>query len=180
MMRRLTFVLPQFKTRAVPRRRVPSGLLSLAAEAQAIGGIKVEVVDAESLAWGTAEVVEYLAINKPDAIGISVCSPTFPSALECIIAVRKKMPEVMIVVGGKYVTHSWQSALKMGTYADAMVRGEGESAIAVLAQALACGANRMEVVSALAALPNVWISGKEAAPNSSISSRSAACTALAF
>ncbi|QWV92107.1 B12-binding domain-containing radical SAM protein [Geomonas oryzisoli] len=161
-MRRLTLVLPLFKTRAVPRRRVPSGLLSLAAEVQAIKDVRVEVVDAESLGWDAADVVEYLVSSKPDAVGISVCSPTFPSALELTKVIRTKMPEVLIVLGGKYVTHSWQSALNAGANADAMVRGDGESAIAVLAQGLAAGANRLEIVSALEALPNVWVPGKKA------------------
>lgn len=163
-MKRLTFILPQFKPRAVQRRRVPSGLLSLAAEAQAVGGITVEVVDAESAGWGSAEVVERLTVSKPDVVGISVCSPTFPLGVELVDAIRTRIPETMIVLGGKYVTHCWQHASKLGTSVDALVRGEGESAVTVLARAVASGANRVEAVSALAALPNVWVHGKSSSP----------------
>jgi len=143
---------------------VPSGLLSLAAEAQAVGGITVEVVDAESAGWSSAEVVERLTVSKPDVVGISVCSPTFPSGVELVDAIRARIPDIMIVLGGKYVTHCWQHASKLGTSVDAFVRGEGESAVAVLARAVAGGANRVEAVSALAALPNVWVPGKSSDP----------------
>lgn len=163
-MQRLTFILPRFKARTVPRRRVPSALLPLAAEANVVEGITVDIIDAESAALDTADVLKMLAISKPDAIGISICSPTFPSGINLIKLIREKMPDVIIVVGGKLPTHCWESVSKIEVGIDALVRGEGEYAVSILANVLSSGANRQGVISALAELPNVWVPGKPVAP----------------
>lgn len=163
-MRRLALVLPQFRRRQTTRRRVPSGLLALAAEAGRVAGVRVQIVDAESAAWDAEEAARYVTSLRPDAVGVSICSPSVVSGLEFMRALRRDMPDVPMIVGGKHVTNNWVSAALDCVEADALVRGEGESAILTLAQALAQGANRGEVASLLAALPNVGTRGAPSSP----------------
>lgn len=163
-MRNLTFVLPWFRQRSDNRRRVPSGILSLAAEAVAVGGLNVEVIDAESAEWNADKVAEYLVSKRADVLGISVCSPSVSVCQDLVRATRSKIPEIIIIVGGKHVTHCWQDIASASFGADVLVRGEGETAVIALAQAMASGANRTDILSTLGALPNVWVLEKKDDP----------------
>jgi radical SAM superfamily enzyme YgiQ (UPF0313 family) len=128
-MRPLTLVLPLFRQRPSPRRRVPSGLLCLAAEASRIPNVDVEIVDAEAAAWTVTETADMVAAHDPAAIGVSICSPAYSSALEVVRALRARLPDATLVLGGKHVTHNWQAVAHDCADADAIVRGDGESAI---------------------------------------------------
>lgn len=163
-MKRLTFVLPRFKIRSKARRRVPSGLLSLAAVAQEIGNVEIKIIDAESMGWNARQVTNFLQADRPDVIGISICTPSFPSAMELISTLRDKVPDALIIAGGKHVTHCWQDISTACDEIDALVRGEGERVIETLTHALKEDTDQMTVLSLLAKLPNVWIKGQSSKP----------------
>jgi hypothetical protein len=74
-----------------------------------------------------------LAAEKPDLVGLSVCSPfQVIGALTVARLVRSQMPEVPVVVGGGFFTralHSAERAPGLEGLVDGVVTGEGEEAL---------------------------------------------------
>jgi len=143
---------------------VPSGLLSLASMIIGHKGVSVEVIDAESAGWGARQVVEHLSRIQPCAIGVSVCSPCVPAAMELIRELRVALPDSLILVGGKHITHCWKDAALKFSDADILVRGEGENVALTLANALNSNLSIKETKSIIAELPNVWVHEKSTDP----------------
>jgi anaerobic magnesium-protoporphyrin IX monomethyl ester cyclase len=70
------------------------------------------------------------------------------------------MSEVLILIGGKHITHCWKDAVSQFPDADVFVRGDGEQAVLLLAQTLNSKASLNEAKRSLSALPNVSVQGK--------------------
>lgn len=74
--------------------------------------------------------------NKPDIVGFSCRTMEFPLVKELIKEVRKARKNIVVLAGGPHVTFS---PLELAPYVDYAVMGEGELAVAEIAENLANG-----------------------------------------
>lgn len=115
---RLLLVHPRFPYRG--KDSFPLGLGYLASIAREKA--EIIVVDENVAPFD----LEKITREPPDIVGITSTTPSFPRALEIARALRKKMENTKIVMGGTHVTFCPEEALRGG--ADIVVRGEGEHA----------------------------------------------------
>ena len=159
---RIVLILPSVRDqKSFPRRRVPSGLLSIAAAIVQTAAVKVEILDVETLGWSVEETVQFLSNRNPNVIGISVCSPAYFVTQGLMKAIRAAMSSSIIVLGGKHISHCWQDVLAENAEVDAVVVGEGEVALSTIGQ-LATNEgylNREIIASTVGHLPNVIVNG---------------------
>ena len=81
------------------------------------------------------ECVERILEERPDLVGISVQSTTFPAAVQLGQKIRAKGNDVKIVLGGHSVSFADHLTLDRFPFIDAVVRGEGEETFKALARA---------------------------------------------
>lgn len=110
--------------------RFSFGAFSLAVLAAAVRDLAaVHILDATDLT--PAETVTKIETLRPDWIGItSMALTSLPAVCQLIGAIRQRLPEVRLVVGGHGASMLPRLPLEAG--ADAVVRGEGESALRLL------------------------------------------------
>jgi radical SAM superfamily enzyme YgiQ (UPF0313 family) len=85
------------------------------------------------------ECVERILAERPDIVGISVQSTTFPAAIQLAQKIRDKGSDVKIVLGGHSVSFADRLTLERFPFIDAIVRGEGEETFKALVQAYDAG-----------------------------------------
>jgi len=108
----------------------PLGILYIAASLEN-NGCKVNVLDAAIKKMSYAEIVKNIQEEKPDLIGITCTTETRFEMKELTELIRKKIPDLFIVVGGAHVTFCPEETL-LSTKADLVVLGEGDNTIAEL------------------------------------------------
>jgi len=81
------------------------------------------------------EVIRYLRQYKPDVVGITATSPTFPGAKKIAHIVKKINPECITVMGGMHPTVCFEEVIQ-DEAVDFIVRGEGEETLCELVAAL--------------------------------------------
>jgi len=102
----------------------PLGIETLAAHARAHAD--VVLADMRGKGHGAEAHAERLLKAEPDMIGISVNSaPHTKCVLALAEAMKRRQPDVRILVGGQQATFLTEEMLSPG-YIDAVVRGEGE------------------------------------------------------
>lgn len=72
------------------------------------------------------EIIKVTDKFKPDVIGVSVLSMTFPSAMHMIKMLKEKYPNVVIITGGVHATLCPQDLLPISDY---VITNEGENVI---------------------------------------------------
>jgi radical SAM superfamily enzyme YgiQ (UPF0313 family) len=115
-------------------QRIPPYGLHLLATVLREAGHEVTVVDL--VEQGSASLSEYERdIRDCALVGISATSLSWPSALDCLTAIRRICPATPVVLGGVHATMFDEYILTTFpvTY---VVRGEGERALPLLARAL--------------------------------------------
>jgi radical SAM superfamily enzyme YgiQ (UPF0313 family) len=85
------------------------------------------------------ECVERILEERPDIVGISVQSTTFPAAIQLAQKIRDKGSDVKVVLGGHSVSFADCLTLERFLFIDAIVRGEGEETFKALVQAYDAG-----------------------------------------
>ena len=96
------------------------------------------------------ELVEMLLSDKPELVGISATTPTFPSALGVGQKVKQSLPETIVVIGGVHVTALPQETMSFDCF-DIAVLGEGEKTMGELAAHLENkGTRRLKKVAGIA------------------------------
>jgi len=80
-----------------------------------------------------SDLQHFLNRNRPNIVGITSITPTFPVAINIAKIVRKILPETTVIMGGKHVTFLPEEALSTGLV-DVVVRGEGEMTMLELMQ----------------------------------------------
>ncbi len=115
---------------------IPSGLLSLAAQARQAGHT-VEVLNLVSMTWACIE--SSLAGRQADVAGLSCFTSNRCGTLALARLLRKLHPKIHIAVGGPHATALSRELLGQERAIDTVICGEGEAAFARLVRELAAG-----------------------------------------
>jgi len=122
----------------------PLGLAYLAAAARAAGH-RVSIVDANAEGWGVHEAVTATVAYRPALVGMTATTPTMPLVGELASALRARLPDVRIVVGGPHVTFLPEQTLAEHPAIDVVARGEGERTLPALLAALDGGGDLADI-----------------------------------
>ena len=111
-------------------------LISLAYLAAALekNGYEVMVIDSPALHITYKNVEQEITRFKPDIVGITSVTATYTSALEVARAIKKTLPQALIVFGGPHVTITDEKIIMQQPEVDVVVKGEGEQTIVDLAR----------------------------------------------
>ncbi|HEY3309162.1 MAG TPA: radical SAM protein [Desulfuromonadaceae bacterium] len=120
--------------RAVVPFEPPIGLAGLVAWLK-VKGYDVSLLDMQGLGMDEDQLRAYLTANRPDVVGVTAMTPTFPSALKVASIVKSSLPGARVMLGGVHPSVEPESALA-DKAVDFVVRGEGEHAVAALLDAL--------------------------------------------
>lgn len=124
----------------------PLGLAALAAAVK-VHGHQVKLIDMQGSLMDTPELERQLVEEQPDLVGITAMTPTLPEALRVARLCRLAVPSARVVLGGVHPTLDPESVLEHGEV-DFVIRGEGDRALAALADALE-GKSSLETVDGL-------------------------------
>lgn len=113
----------------------PLGVGYLAASLEPRGHT-VALVDAVALGIDIAETVERITAEHPEIIGISCLTKQAPSAYALCEALKRRCPDVPLVVGGAHATSFAEKVIEECPYIDVLVPGEGERVFAELVDRL--------------------------------------------
>src|SRR5574341_790015 len=115
-------------------RMAPIGILSIAAYLQERGA-EVGVLSTRLPAGlgGAEEVMGRVRSFRPDVVGFTATTSGFPDAYSHAEAIKRIVPDVKIVFGGVHVSALREKVLESYPAVDFLVTGEGEKAMASLA-----------------------------------------------
>lgn len=102
------------------------GLLSLAAYMPQ--EYECKIVDAEAFGFNYSDVVGILDAYKPQVVGITSTTLSFPAMIKISKMVKHNLKDVHLMVGGSHVSAMPEKAQAL-TGADCVVVGEGETVI---------------------------------------------------
>lgn len=112
----------------------PMSLLSLQAYLEQ-AGYSVSLYDANAEGCNVAGAV--IGANKGDLVGITVVTPMVETVKQICDQLQAINPKIFIVLGGAHPTVLPDDTLRYIRSADAVIRGEGEKALAALAEVIA-------------------------------------------
>lgn len=116
-------------------RMAPNGLLSMAAYLEQ-HGVETAIHDCRGPVTkeGCGNLLALIAEFKPDIIGFTAVTSSFLNAYKLAEAIRRVSPHILIVVGGVHVSALRGRILENFPVIDMVITGEGEKAIAALAE----------------------------------------------
>ena len=122
-----------------PISETPSPPLGLAFLAGALeqAGCQVHILDCVVIPFSQDQLASLMRRFKPDLVGATAVSMTVDHALTVLEQVKVLDPAVTTVLGGPHATFCAADILHACPQVDAVVRGEGETAIVALARAVA-------------------------------------------
>jgi radical SAM superfamily enzyme YgiQ (UPF0313 family) len=85
----------------------------------------VKLVNGELMS-GEEELISTIYEDNPDVVGISTNVGCYRSALSLAKRIKRDRKNVLIVLGGPYISTMWQECLRNRDYIDACVIGDGE------------------------------------------------------
>jgi anaerobic magnesium-protoporphyrin IX monomethyl ester cyclase len=137
-------------------RMAPNGLLSMAAYLEQRGA-ETAIHDCRGPVWraGTADILARVNAFKPDIVGFTAVTSSFPDAYRQAEAIKQAWPDIKTVIGGVHVSALRGRILERFPAVDLIVTGEGEKAM----EELAAGA-KPETIQGL-----VYRDGKEIKDN---------------
>ena len=97
-------------------------------------GHDVRIIDGEAEGlWEVPTLVDRIAAEKPDIVGITCTTPEYYYAKEILEATKKRLPHVVTVVGGAHATHvPWELATQIEGVGFVVIH-EGEKAMVAIA-----------------------------------------------
>ncbi len=117
----------------------PLGIASIVAYLKS-KGFDASLLDMQALLMDERELAEKLFETRPDIIGITAMTTTFPAALRTAKITKIALPDAKVVLGGVHPTIEPRTTLE-NRYVDFVVRGEGEVVIEQLVTELEKGGN---------------------------------------
>jgi radical SAM superfamily enzyme YgiQ (UPF0313 family) len=99
-------------------------------------GHKVSVIDCPPFNTTNEGLMKEITHIKPDIIGITTVTATFPSIIETAHIIKKSYPNVPIILGGPHATIMDKQILEEHTKIDIVIRHEGEKTIVELAHCI--------------------------------------------
>ncbi len=112
--------------------QILQGVLYVAAAVKRAGHFVIVVIaDADDI---DASIKKY----KPDVLGISCVTSTYPIAAQALIKVKSLYPDLKTIIGGHHATFLYQDVINE-TGVDYVCRGEGEEVFVELLSSLEAG-----------------------------------------
>jgi radical SAM superfamily enzyme YgiQ (UPF0313 family) len=108
-------------------------------------GFDCSVIDASALELTAQELVQRIALLKPDVIGISSTTLAISSAGALAAAAKSLFPAVITLIGGPHATAVPRETLQRYPALDIAVVGEGEETVGELLDALQSGVSLASV-----------------------------------
>ncbi len=102
----------------------PLGIASITAYLKS-KGFNASLLDMQALLMDERELTDRLLATRPDVVGITAMTTTFPAALRAAKITKNVLPGVKVVLGGVHPTIEPGTTLE-SRYVDFVVRGEGE------------------------------------------------------
>lgn len=130
---RVLFIVPPYPVEEYPALSTGSMYLASVLERN---GHQVHVLDLLVSEPREDKVQRALADTRPDLVGITSVTMTFPVAARIASWVRRARPEAVVALGGPHVTFMPERSLQECPDADLVVRGEAEQTIQELVQTL--------------------------------------------
>lgn len=121
----------------------PLGIASIVAYLKS-KGFDASLLDMQALLMDERELADKLLDIKPDVVGITAMTTTFPSALRAAKITKKVLPGAKVVLGGVHPTIEPGTTLE-SRYVDFVVRGEGEVVLEQLMTELENGGNISQI-----------------------------------
>lgn len=134
------------------RRLMPLGCLHLLATLRR-AGFEVELRDvqfAQEIADDSEKLADFMDVDAP-VLGVSVMADRLPLAVLALQKLRRRRPDLIILMGGPGPTEVAQSLLEAFDCIDAVAVGEGEDTILDVANAV-----RESGRAGLADIPGLW------------------------
>lgn len=122
---------------------VPLGLYYLASSLRAYG-YAVKVTDALALRLTEEDIFREIEAFSPSFVGISATTVAFPRAVDLAQAIKKRLPHLVTIIGGRHVSSNFHHAMSFQAF-DFGVVGEGEITAPELLDALIDGKPLAEV-----------------------------------
>jgi radical SAM superfamily enzyme YgiQ (UPF0313 family) len=115
-------------------RLAPMGILFVASYLKK-KGVEADIYNCRGRAdRGTADLINKVISLKPDIVGFTATTSSFPGAYKLAAEINKVLPDVKIVFGGVHVSALREKILEQFPLIDYLVTGEGEIAMAELAE----------------------------------------------
>jgi anaerobic magnesium-protoporphyrin IX monomethyl ester cyclase len=118
-------------------REAPLGLIYLASHLSK-NKINVALIDGEQV--GRRKLIEKILSAKPAIIGLTSTTFSFFEAAQTIKAIRQRLPETIIIMGGPHVSAIPADTLLRIPQLDACVAGEGEETLQEICSGVSPGA----------------------------------------
>jgi len=122
----------------------PLGLAYVAAGLEAAGN-SVAILDAPALGMDQAQVVEHTAGAGPDIVGITLLTPMFGITRDLCRALKTRMPEICILLGGPHISALPERTLEEIPEADVCCIGEGDQTVPHFAEVWRDGGDLSQV-----------------------------------
>lgn len=130
----------------------PIGLASISAFLK-LHGCDVVLFDAHAYHLLREEIFEYISTVKPGIIGLSVMTYQLPVIISFVRDLKRRMPDMMVVLGGPHLGTEYESTLRGCREVDVVVIGEGEHTMLELVQAQKAG-RPLDSVNGIAYIKN--------------------------
>jgi anaerobic magnesium-protoporphyrin IX monomethyl ester cyclase len=114
---------------------IPLGLGYIAAVLEKTG-FSSNILDMSVSDMQIEELERKLAKIKPDIVGITSMTCSYPNAVKVAKAVKRWNPDINVVIGGVHATFMFEEVLRTVPEIDVVVRYEGEFTMPELADAL--------------------------------------------
>ena len=132
----------------------PLGIMYLAGHLKEQGRHEPSLFDCVAARWDAEECADLVAKKKPAVLGVSANTHNLVNVVEIIRAVKKRLPEIFVVLGGSHVTSFPEKAARL-PLVDVAVRGDGEETLSSILDAVESGGDWRVV-------PNItWLEGTD-------------------
>ncbi|MCI0732422.1 MAG: B12-binding domain-containing radical SAM protein [Methylococcaceae bacterium] len=101
------------------------GILYIAAELQQAGHI-VSILDADIDGMTAQETADHILKCQPDLVGFSIMTPQVPCCLETCLLLKRRAPDLPIVLGGAHIASTLDDIFTQSDDFDFVAVGEGE------------------------------------------------------
>ena len=99
------------------------------------------MIDGEARGLTAEDIVAQAEEFRPGLVGISSTTVAFHRALEVAAEIKRRWPDLPIVLGGPHVSSNVRHAMSFPAF-DFAVLGEGEATLEELARTIAAGGDR--------------------------------------
>lgn len=92
-------------------------------------GIEVDILDPDIFSGNFNDFLHVVEFKRPDIIAISVFSHVVTYTRDLISALKKMLPNAVVIIGGSHINAVWEKALIQLPHADYAICGEGEKGL---------------------------------------------------